>query len=76
VILTAGGETYLREVNCGNGYAGQSTLRLHFGIGGAQKVEAVEIRWPSGMVEKLQVDQLVDLTNRISTIRESEGVIR
>ncbi|MCA9713016.1 MAG: CRTAC1 family protein, partial [Myxococcales bacterium] len=38
VLLTAGGETYLREVNGGNGYSSQSAKRLHFGIGGATAV--------------------------------------
>jgi len=53
VLVTAGGETYLREVNGGNGYSSQSTFRLHFGLGKAKKIDAVEIRWPSGTVQKL-----------------------
>jgi hypothetical protein len=76
VMLTAEGETYLREVNGGNGYAGQSTFRLHFGIGKAQKIDAVEIRWPNGMVEKLSNDHLAKLTNAISTVQEGKGVVR
>jgi hypothetical protein len=75
-MLTAEGETYLREVNGGNGYAGQSTFRLHFGIGKAQKIDAVEIRWPNGMVEKLSNDHLAKLTNAISTVQEGKGVVR
>ena len=33
VRLTAGGKTYLQFVNGGNGFAAQSTTRVHFGLG-------------------------------------------
>jgi len=53
VVLHAGGERWLREVSGGNGYAGQSSLRLHFGLGDATRVDSVEVRWPSGRVETI-----------------------
>lgn len=52
IKLTAGGLTQIREIDGGNGYAGQSTRRAHFGIGKAEKVDSVEILWPSGKVQK------------------------
>jgi Tfp pilus assembly protein PilF len=64
-IVRLGGETLIREVNGGNGYAGQSTARLHFGLGAAPKVDSVEIRWPSGLVEKVTV-----ALDRITTVKE------
>ncbi len=70
VKLTAGGRSFIREVDGGNGYAGQSSTRLHFGIGQAAKVESVEIRWPGGAVEKVQVPM-----NRLSRIQEGKGVV-
>ena len=76
VILTADGESYLREVNCGNGYAGQSTMRLHFGLGTATKVEAVEIHWPGGQVETLPESQLEGLINKLHYVQEGKGVLR
>ena len=48
VRLTAGGRTLLRFVDGGNGFAGQSTERVHFGLGGATAIDRVEVRWPSG----------------------------
>ena len=48
VRLTTGGKTYLSFVNGGNGFASQSTLRVHFGLGGAETIDGVEVRWPSG----------------------------
>ena len=54
IKLTAGGLTQIREIDGGNGYAGQSTRRAHFGIGKATKVDSVEILWPSGKKQKVE----------------------
>jgi hypothetical protein len=53
VRLTAGGKTYLQFVNGGNGYASQSTMRVHFGLGDSSEIEKVQIRWPSGANQTL-----------------------
>jgi enediyne biosynthesis protein E4 len=55
VTLKAGGLTQIREVSGANGYSAQSTHRLHFGIGKADSVESVQVRWPSGLVENITV---------------------
>ena len=52
--LTAGGRTYLRFVNGGNGFASQSTLRVHFGLGSSARIDRVEVGWPSGKKQVLQ----------------------
>lgn len=51
VRVVAGGRAQIREVNCGNGYQSQSSLRIHFGLGAATKIERVEVRWPGGAAE-------------------------
>ena len=44
---------------------------MHFGLGKAQKVDLLEIRWPSGQVETVK-----DLAvNRLVTIKEGAGVV-
>jgi len=53
IRIRAGGLTQIREIDGGNGYAGQSTKRAHFGIGKAGAIDEVEIRWPSGHIDKL-----------------------
>ena len=53
IRLTAGGRTYLRYVNGGNGFASQSSTRVNFGLARTTRIDAVEIRWPSGLVQKL-----------------------
>jgi len=66
VEVVAGGVRQLREVSAGDGYASQSTLRLHFGLGEAAAAEAVTVRWPaSGLVERFENvagDRIVALT--------------
>jgi enediyne biosynthesis protein E4 len=68
VTVRAGGQTWIREVNGGNGYAGQSPTRLHVGLGAIGKIDSIEIRWPSGLKEKLSAP-----LDRLTTIREGEG---
>ena len=76
VMLSVGGESLIREVNCGNGYAGQSSKRLHFGIGAFQVIDSVEIHWPNGNVEILESDDVAKLFNRTRVVQEGKGVIR
>jgi len=67
VRLKSSGITQIREVNGGNGFEGQSTRTLHFGLGKAKSIEETEIRWPSGLKQMVSVP-----INRISTIREGK----
>jgi hypothetical protein len=40
--------TQIDEVRSGGSYYSQNDLRVHFGLDGATKADAVEITWPSG----------------------------
>jgi len=58
------------EVRSGGSYFSQSDLRPHFGLGKAEKVDLLEVRWPSGQVESFK-----DLSaNEIITIKEGSGI--
>lgn len=60
------------EVRSGGSYISQNDLRIHFGLGKAEKVDALEIRWPSG-----QVDTLKDIkANQLIYVKEGAGVTR
>ena len=60
------------EVRSGGGYYSQNDLRVHFGLGEAQKVNLLEIRWPSG-----QLDSLKDLKpNLLYYVTEGQGITR
>ncbi len=73
VTLRAGGQRLIREVNGGNGFESQSSTRLHFGLGGAARIDEIEIRWPSGHVEKLAPAAVP--VNRIYRVEEGKGVV-
>jgi tetratricopeptide (TPR) repeat protein len=52
VAVVAGGRELVRT-RCGGGsYQSASDPRLHFGIGTERRVEKVEVRWPSGRVDR------------------------
>jgi len=60
------------EVRSGGSYISQNDLRVHFGIGKAEKIELLEIRWPSGAV-----DTLKDMKpNQLIVVKEGEGIVR
>ncbi len=52
VTVTAGGRRQVLE-RCGGGsYQSASDPRLHFGLAESTKIEQVEVRWPSGQVDR------------------------
>src|SRR5712691_7766933 len=53
VKIVAGGMTQTDEIHSGGSYLSQNDLRVHFGLGTAQKIDSVEIHWPSGANEKM-----------------------
>jgi len=64
--------TQIEDVKSCNGYYSASDLRIHFGLGEAQKVDLVEIRWPSG-----QVDIMKNLdVNRLYVVQEGGKVLK
>jgi hypothetical protein len=49
--VTAGGRKQMTEVRSGGSYLSHNDLRAHFGLGNADRIDRLEIRWPSGLVE-------------------------
>jgi len=58
------GQEQLQEVSGGSGFCAQNQRRLHFGLGKASAVDRVEIRWPSGRVQKI-VSPVLDKIHEI-----------
>ena len=55
----------------GPSYYSQNDLRLHFGLGRAEKVDAVEVVWPSGLKEAFK--ELP--ANHLFVIQATKGII-
>jgi hypothetical protein len=71
LTLTTGQRRQIREVQSGSSYLAQNDLRVHFGLGQANRSERLEIRWPDGTNEVIE-----DLpANHIITVRESRGIV-
>jgi ASPIC and UnbV/FG-GAP-like repeat len=66
VVAVAGGKAQLREVAAGDGYASQSALRLHFGLGDEAEVELLAVTWPASGIEQrfrgVAADRIVEIT--------------
>src|SRR6185295_2993283 len=72
VKIVSGDLVQIDEVRSGGSYLSQSDLRLHFGLRKRSKIDLVEVRWPSGTIDKIaNVD-----ANRILTISEGKGVVQ
>ncbi len=62
VFLTAGGVRQRADVCSGGSYSSSSDQRVHFGLGPANRVDKIEIYWPSGLKQQIAmpaVDQIV-----------------
>jgi hypothetical protein len=53
VKLTAGGETQTQMLRSGSSYLSASELVLTFGLAQREKADSIEIRWPSGQVDRI-----------------------
>ncbi len=71
VVVTAGGLRQIQEIRSGGSYLSQNDLRLHFGLGTATKVDRIEIRWPSGITDK--IDNA--LAGQFMTVKEGRGAV-
>ncbi len=69
--VVEGHHPQIEEVRSGGSYYSQNDLRVHFGLGNAEKLKTLEVRWPSG-----QADTLNDVpVNRIIHVKEGEGIV-
>jgi enediyne biosynthesis protein E4 len=71
VTAVAGPLVQVDEVGSGGSYLSQNDLRIHFGLGEAEKVDRVSIRWPSGRDETLQGLA----ADRFYVVKEGQGIV-
>jgi hypothetical protein len=51
--VVANGQTQLQAIGCQPSYLSQNPSEAHFGLGAAQQVERVRVRFPSGVVREV-----------------------
>jgi enediyne biosynthesis protein E4 len=64
VRCVTGARRQIDEVRSGGSFYSQNDLRLHFGLGKAERVDLLEIRWSSGLVDTLKdvaADQILKI---------------
>ena len=72
VRVTTGTHTQMDEVHSGTSVMSQSDLRLHFGLGSAQSVDVLEVKWPTTQ----KVERFTQVkANQILTLREGTGTL-
>ena len=69
ITVVVGTRKMIDEVRSGSSYDSQNDIRVHFGLGAAAKVNSVEVRWPSGLIERFNNPSL----DIINTLKEGSG---
>jgi hypothetical protein len=72
ITVRADARDHVDEVRSGSSYISQSDLRVHFGLGIATRIDYVDVRWPSGLVERFEDVQ----TDGIRSLIEGAGTAR
>ena len=52
VQCVTAGHRQIDEVRSGGSFYSQNDLHIHFGLGKADRVDQLEVRWPSGRVDR------------------------
>jgi hypothetical protein len=73
VFVTTGAIRQREDVFSGGSYASSSDQRLHFGLGSATSVDKVEILWPDGAKEEIEIKTRA--IDRIVTVVEGKGIV-
>jgi hypothetical protein len=69
VLVRTPSRQQANEVRSGSSYISHNDLRVHFGLGLENKIRFIEVRWPSGLVERF-ASATVDT---VTTVKEGTG---
>lgn len=68
----------IREVNGGSGYFSQNWMIPHFGLGTADMIDELEVRWPDGesiTIYMVAADQRLSFIQGVTSVEDSETSI-
>jgi hypothetical protein len=77
--VKVGDRILVDEVRSGSSYISNNDMRVHFGLGSATKIDWLEIRWPSGLLEKfsaVKIDAIQSLKEGMGTPSTSAASIK
>jgi enediyne biosynthesis protein E4 len=69
IRVKAGSRILIDEVRSGSSFISNNDMRVHFGLGSNAKVDWVEVRWPSGLVEQFDGVSV----DRFQNLKEGSG---
>jgi len=69
IRVKAGSRTLIDEVRSGSSFDSNNDMRVHFGLGTAARIDWVEVRWPTGLLEKFDNIKV----DGVRTIQEGSG---
>jgi hypothetical protein len=69
ITVKVGTRTLVDEVRSGSSFISNSDMRVHFGLGSATRIDWIQVRWPSGLVERFKNLP----ADAIHTLKEGSG---
>ncbi len=69
ITVKGGKRLFVDEVRSGSSYISNSDMRVHFGLGSLERVDSIEVRWPSGLEERFATEPI----DTIRTLTEGSG---
>jgi hypothetical protein len=62
ILAKAGERILVDEVRSGSSYISNNDLRVHFGLGATNRLDRIEVRWPSGLEESFASPRVDSIT--------------
>jgi hypothetical protein len=69
-VTSGSGRTLFNHVTTSVGFMSSSDRRAHFGLGAETKIDHVEIRWPSGILQRIEhpaIDQILKVEEPVAS---------